>query len=340
MGVKLSFVVGPAAVRSGVWRPEVRSAVLILLVLAAGWLKDPRLLSPSSLNTVLLAVPLLLVVALGQMLVIVSRGIDVSVGSMVGLAGICLGLMFRSFPNLPMSLAAGAALGMGVVFGLINGLLVARLAVPPVVATLGTMSIFRGLTFIISRGQQIDSNDIPNALTAWSLQGPFKIGQLSVPWLLIIALAFFALVFVLAHRTVWGLRLFAIGSNSEAARLRAVPVFATVIGAYAICGALAGFAGLMYASKFGFVNPATAGLGLELMSIAAVVVGGCDIRGGAGTVIGAFLGCVFLSTVFVGLSVLHIEADWQQLVYGAVIIAALWLDALAAKWPRFRSASR
>jgi rhamnose transport system permease protein len=122
--------------------------------------------------------------------------------------------------------------------------------------------------------------------------------------------------------------------------LRAVPVFGTIIGAYAICGALAGFAGLMYASKFGFVNPATAGLGLELMSIAAVVVGGCDIRGGAGTVVGAFLGSVFLSIVFVGLSVLHIEADWQQLVYGAVIIAALWLDALGSKLPRFRGASR
>lgn len=310
---------------------EARTLVLILLVLLIGGLKEPRLLSPSSISSILLWIPLLTVMAVGQMLVIVSRGIDVSVGSVLGLAGMIVGMLFRAHPEMSVALGAVLSLGIGAVLGLVNGALISLAKIPPIITTLGTLSVYRGLVFIVSHGEQVDSNYIPTALTNWSMAGPLKLGPVTLPWLIVFALLVALLGHFFAYRTVLGRNLYAVGSHPEAAHLRGVPVRKTVFVAYVLCGALAGLAGVLYMSRYGFVNPATAGQGMELTVIAATVIGGCDVRGGSGTVLGVVLGCVLLGVVNVALAVLGVAADWQVLVYGAVILLALGFDALLSR---------
>ncbi|MBX3119867.1 MAG: ABC transporter permease [Fimbriimonadaceae bacterium] len=310
---------------------EARTLALIIVVLVIGAMKEPRLISPSSISSMILWIPLLTVMAVGQMFVIVSRGIDVSVGSILGLSGIIVGMLFRSNPEMSIALGAGLSLGVGATLGLINGSLIAFVKIPPIITTLGTLSAYRGLVFIISGGEQVNSNHIPTAITDWSKNGPVHIGGVTLPWLIIFALLAAVLGHIFAHRTTTGRNLYAIGSHPEAAHLRGVPVRRSVLLAYVLCGALAGFAGILYMSRFGFVNPGSVGQGYELTVIAATVIGGCDVRGGSGSVLGVVLGCVLLGVVNVALAVLGIAADWQVLVYGAVILLALGFDALMGR---------
>ncbi|HVT10921.1 MAG TPA: ABC transporter permease [Fimbriimonadaceae bacterium] len=310
---------------------EIRALILLVVVFAAAAIKAPRLLEPSSISSILLWIPLLTVMAVGQMLVIVSRGIDVSVGSILGFAGIAVGMLFRAHPDMNVYLGAGIALAIGAALGAVNGMLVAWAKIPAIITTLGTLSAYRGLTFILSKGEQIDSNNIPIAVSEWSMSGPFKIGGVTIPWILVFTALVVVIGHVFARRTVTGRNLYAIGSNMEAARLHGVNVNALLILAYAACGALAGFAGIMYASRYGFVNPGTAGFGMELTVIAATVIGGTDVRGGSGSVPGVVIGCVLLGVINVALAVIGIAADWQLFFYGAIILVAVGLDAFVGK---------
>lgn len=310
---------------------ELRALILLVVVFAAAAIKAPRLLEPSSISTILLWIPLLTVMAVGQMLVIVSRGIDVSIGATLAFAGFSVGLMFRANPHLSLPVAVLTACGIGLAMGFVNGALIAWVRIPAIIATLGTLSAYRGITFILAGGGQIVRNDIPAGLTNWSMEGPVAVGGVTIPWLLVWAIAVCAIGYVFTTQTVWGRNLYAIGSNPEAAHTHGIHVSRLTVLAYTVSGMLAGLAGLLYASRYGFVNPATAGSGMELTVIAATVIGGCDVRGGSGSVLGVLIGCVLLGTINVALSVVGIEADWQLLVYGAVILLALSLDGLLAR---------
>lgn len=310
---------------------EARTLILIVVVFAVGALKEPRLLTASSLNSILLWIPLLAVMAIGQMLIIVSRGIDVSVGSALGLSAMLTGMLFRAQPELNLALGAMVSLGIGAALGLINGILVALARIPPIIVTLGTLSVYRGLVFLVSHGKQVDSSAIPEGLTRWSIEGPLHLGGVTIPWLIFFALIVAVIGQLFTRHTPLGRNLYAIGSYPEAAHLRGVPIKKTILTAYIVCGALAGFAGMLWMSRYGFVNAGTAGKGMELTVIAATVIGGCDVRGGSGTVLGVVLGCVLLGTVNVALAVLGIDADWQMLVYGLVILFALGSDALLGR---------
>jgi len=218
------------------------------------------------------------------------------------------------------------------VLGAINGGLIALAKVPPIIATLGTLSAYRGLVFIVSKGDQVDSNMIPDALTNWTLHGPIQIGGVTVSWLLVWAIVAAGLTAYMLRQTRTGRDIYSIGSNPDAARLRGIPVTRVTFLVYTICGAVAGLAGVLYASRYGFVNPATAGAGFELIVIAAVVIGGTNVFGGSGTVPGVILGCLLLGTINVALAVLGIDETWQKLVYGLVILIALMLDSGVQKW--------
>ncbi len=305
--------------------------LLLVLVCAIAAIREPRFLDPSSLNSILLWAPLLIVVGIGQMMVIVTRGIDVSVGSSLGLSAMLVGMLFRANPELNAVLGAVAGILLGLVMGSLNGALVAWAKVPPIIATLGTLSVFRGLMFIVSGGEQIDGNDLPVALSRWTLGGPLSFGAVTVSWLLAIALALAAAAAWFLGKTRPGRDIYALGSNPEAARLRGVQVNRASFLVYAITGALCGLAGVMYAARFGFVNPATAGQGFELTVIAAVAIGGTKITGGSGSILGVVLGCFLLGSINVALAVLGIEASWQMLVYGVVILLALLIDSLTRK---------
>lgn len=310
---------------------EVGAALLLVLVMVVAGMRAHRFLEPASLESILLWVPLLLVVGLGEMAVIVTRGIDVSVGSMVGLSAMSAGMLLRAHPQWNLGIDVAAGIGAGLILGSINGVLIAFAKVPPIITTLGAMSAYRGLIFLLSHGEQVDSNYIPTALTGWSSTGPIQIGGVVLPWTLVIAL-------VVAGAAAWFLRftrtgrdLFAYGSNPEAARLRGVPVRRISFLVYLVTGGLCGLAGVLYASQFGFVNPASAGQGMELVVIAAVVIGGTNIVGGSGSVLGVLLGCFVLGAINVALAVLGIDETWQQLVYGTVILVAVLLDAIVRR---------
>lgn len=298
--------------------------MLVLVVLATG-LRQPRFFGAESLSGVLLWVPLLAILGMGQMLVVATRGIDVSVGSIVAVAGMVVGMTFRANPTLNIGLGMLEGLGVGLLLGGINAAVIAWGRVPPIVATLGTLSAYRGLTFIVSGGKQIDSNDLPDALTRLSTGGPFAIGGVVVPWILVLALGVAGLTAAFVRYARAGRDVFALGSHPEAARLRGVPVGRTTFLVYAVSGALAGLTGVLYASRYGFVNPATVGQGMELSVIAAVVIGGTKVTGGTGSVTGVLLGCLLLGTIGQALVFLGIDATWQSLAYGLVILVALLL---------------
>lgn len=307
-------------------RREAITLILLLIVVFGTAAIQPRYLDPISLRSILLWIPLLAIIAMGEMTVIITRGIDVSVGSIVGFAGLTVGLLFRDAPDLPLALSVLLSILIGFLLGSVNGVLVAWGRVPPVIVTLGTLNAYRGLTFLITQGSQIDGNFIPRPLIQWSQTGPFGIRE--VPWVVLIVLAVAVMTWLILQHTRLGRHIYALGSNPDAARLRGIPVKRVTYFTYAFTGALAGFAGLLYASRFGFLNPGQTGVGLELIVIAAVVIGGVNVFGGSGSVQGVLLGCLLLGAINVALAVLGVAGTWQLAVYGFVILIAVIADSL------------
>ena len=294
-------------------------AMLVVLALVVGAI-EPRFLTGQTARIVLLAIPLVLVAAMGEMMVIVARHVDLSIGSMLGFSAIVAGMIFRDHPNLPLIVGCVAALVTGALLGLCNGLAVTLLRLPSIIVTLGTLSLYRGLLFILSGSKQIDPNYIPVSLIRMS-QVPA-----AVPTIVLIALAVAIGVHVLLNHTQFGRQVYAIGSNPTAAPLRGIRVMPVTIVVFMLSGMLSGLAGIFYASRFGYVNPGITGVGFEFAVIAAVVIGGVSINGGAGTVLGTVLGVLFLGAVQVALPILRISGFWESAIYGAVILVALVID--------------
>ena len=308
-------------------RRELTAFGFLLVVAIGVALREPRFLTPTSIESVLLWLPLILVAAMGQLCVILTGGIDISVGSILAFAGIGTGMVFRAYPSLPVPIAFLIGLMLGLTLGLVNGSLVAVAKLPPLIVTIGTLATFRGLTFLVSKGDQIDSSMLPDGLTSLAHTG-LPVGPITISYLLMIALTVAGATAIFLSLSPAGRAIISWGSNPEAAFLRGVNGGKVHWLVYAISGATAGLAGVMYAAKFGFVNPGTAGQSFELTVIAAVAIGGAKLTGGAGTVLGVGLGCLLLSVINVALSLLGIDANWQMLAYGVVILVAIIADRL------------
>jgi len=309
----------PLAERLLHWR-ELGIVVMLVLTAAVVGAIAPRFLSWESARIVLMAMPLLLVVGIGQTFVILARHVDLSVGSALGLVAIIVGKLFILLPGLPIVFGLIAAAGLGALLGLFNGLVVTVFRLPAIIVTLGTLSLFRGLTFIVSGGRQIDPNDVPEALIGLAQS------KGGLPEIVIFAfLVALAGHLVLGH-TRFGRQVYAIGSNPEAARLRGLPVARITLAVFMICGALAGVAGMMYAARFGYVNPGITGVGFELQVVAAVVIGGTSITGGTGTALGTVLGVLLLAMISAALPILGVSGFWQGAIYGGLIVLALVVD--------------
>ncbi len=295
--------------------------VIVLFCLLVGILR-PRFLSLDNLRVMLLLVPLIMIASMGQMLVIIARHVDLSVGSTLGFAAMMTALMFKFQPEIPWFLGFAVAMGIGAALGLINGITVVVFRLPAIIVTLGTLYLYRGLTFIASGARQIDRQFIPGPLKAMSANSP----TYAVPWILIIALAVVLLTYWFTNHSRLGRQVYALGSNPTAAPLRGIPVTAVTLSVFAISGALAGLAGILYASRWGFVNPSNTGWGFEFQVIAAVVIGGVSINGGVGSVLGVVLGVLLLGCVSSALPLLNIPGTVQNAIYGLVIIVALIID--------------
>ncbi|MFD5316302.1 ABC transporter permease [Streptomyces sp. NPDC127098] len=285
---------------------------------------NSRFLSAQSIQDVLLSAAILVVLAVGQTLVIVTRNIDLSVGSVLGLAAFGTGQLMSSAPGTPIPLALLAGLALGALCGVVNGALIAAARVPALVITLGTLYVFRGVDHSWAAGEQINAADMPRGFLDFGTAT-----VLGVPVLALIAVAVLALVGSYLGSYRGGRELYAIGSEPTAARLSGIPVGRRVFGAFVASGALAGLAGVLHAARFGTVD-ATVGTGLELQVVAAAVVGGVAIFGGSGSAYGAALGALLLTTIGSSLAVLRVDPFWQQAVVGGLILAAIGLDRLLA----------
>ena len=305
-------------------RREAGIAVMIVLFCLAVGLVKPQFLTLGQLRIILLLVPLILIGAMGQMLVIVARHVDLSIGSMLGLTAMATGMMFRYAPDVWWPLGFVLSIGLGAVLGLFNGVLVTLFRLPAIIVTLGTLSLYRGLTFILSNAKQIDRQYVPSALKAMSQTSPI----FGIPWIIFIAFGVALLTYWFAMHTRVGRQIYALGSNPVAAPLRGINVTQVTLIVFAISGALSGLAGILYASRWGFVNPSNTGSGFEFQVIAAVVIGGVSINGGVGTVPGTVLGVLLLGCVSAALPLLGIPGTTQSAIYGAVILVALVIDRL------------
>jgi rhamnose transport system permease protein len=312
------------ALRSLLLSREAGILVTIIVFCLAVGLVKPQFLTMNSLRIILLLVPLILIGAMGQMLVIVARHVDLSIGSILGLTAMACGMMFKFQPQIWWPLGFLLAIGLGALLGLANGLLVTLFRLPAIIVTLGTLSLYRGLTFIMSDAKQIDRQFVPSGLKALSQSSPV----LGIPWIIIISFSVVALTWRFAMHTRTGRQIYALGSNPVAAPLRGIDVTRITLIVFAISGALSGLAGILYASRWGFVNPSNTGNGFEFQVIAAVVIGGVSINGGVGTVPGTMLGVLLLGCVAAALPLLGIPGTTQSAIYGAVILIALLIDRL------------
>jgi ribose transport system permease protein len=312
---------GRSGVSSGIRGLSRNQAISMLAILAVLWLilglLSPYFFTVDNIMEITLQTAVIAIIAAGETFVIISAGIDLSVGAVFACSAVVGGLVLESTGNLPLALAA--TLACGSLLGLTNGLLITRLWVPPFIATLGMMGVARGLSLILSDGQPIYG--LPEA---YKLIGRGKLFDV-IPVPTIIVLVVFILGYILASYTRFGRFIYAIGSNAEAARLSGIKVARVTIGVYLIGGLLTGLASTIESGRLGIVQPA-GGQGYELLAIGAVVIGGTSLFGGEGSIIATLIGAIIITTIRNGLNILGVNAFWQYVVNGAVIITAIAVD--------------
>ena len=304
---------------------ETGILIALLVVIAVATISNPTFLfSGDGFRDLLLTPSLLLLVAVGSAIVIITRNVDLSVGSIVGLTAYLTGRLFIDIPGIPIIAVFFAGLLIGGLLGAINGGLVAFARVPALVITLGTMYIYRGINVAWTGSDRINASDLPSAFRSLGTDR-----LLGIPILTIIA------VVVLVAAAWWlrnlrsGRELYAIGSDPAAAHLYGLRVTRRVITAFVVSGALAGLAGVLFAARYGTVSSG-AGFGWELQAIGAAVIGGVAISGGVGTVWGAAIGAFLLLTINRALPILGIDDFWQRAVVGVLILGAIVLDRILA----------
>jgi rhamnose transport system permease protein len=267
-------------------------------------------------------VAMVVVVAVGETMVVLTRNIDLSVGSIVGLTAYVSSNTLAHNHDLPLVVVALIAIGIGLACGIGNGLLVAVGRVPAIIATLATLSIYRGVLFEVTQGENVFASQLPKNFLDFAAQEP-----LGLPVLAWIALAIALAGGALLRWAPWARDFYAIGSNPDAARLAGIRVGRRIMTAFAISGGLAGLGGFMFAARFASVD-AVAGRNFEFDVVTAVVIGGVNVFGGSGTVLGAVLGAVLVATIQNGFTLLRISEFWKIFFDGAAIVAAVTADAL------------
>lgn len=296
-------------------------ALAFLLALVAT--RFPGFVAPSNLAQVFNDTAPLILLATGQMIVILTRCIDLSVAANLALTGMVVAMVNVAYPGLPVPVILLLALALGTLMGIVNGILVWKLAIPPIVVTLGTMTIFRGIIFLISDGKWVNSHEMSPAFKAFP-----RADILGLPMLSWIAIAVVIVFSVVMARTTFGRSAYAVGGNPHAATYTGIDVGRTQFLAFTISGALAGLTGYLWVSRYAVAYVDIAG-GFELDVVAACVIGGISIAGGIGTVGGALLGALFLGVIKNALPVVNISPFWQLAISGAAIIIAVAVNARA-----------
>ena len=314
------------------FQPEqIRELVLIALIIGIILFFGTQIenyFSPRTFTRISTSVAVVAIVAVGQTLVILTRNIDLSVGSIVGFTAYVVGTILSQNNDIPPVAVVLLAVAMGAVMGSINGLLVAYGRVPAIIVTLGTLALFRTILVEISGANSVLTNELPRWLVNLPPVNVFSLGDLDIRLIFFIALLVVILFQFIASYASWGRRLYAIGSNPDAARIAGFPAQRIVFTAFVLSGALAGLAGFVFLARFGNIT-VVAGQGIELQSVAAAVVGGVNINGGIGSPFGAFLGAVLIDVIDNSLiRWLAISEFWRDALLGLLILLAVATDTV------------
>ena len=283
---------------------------------------EPRFASQQEAQFILANTTIFALLALGETMVIVSRNVDLSIGSVVGLSAYVSASLFGKIHGIPIVVVFLVGLAIGLAVGVANGLMVAIGRVPSLVVTLATLYIVRGLDILIVGGNEVVAQTLPNAFIEIPRAGVYGVPYLAIAIAVVIGIGAY---YLRSYRS--GRDLYAIGSNPEAARLAGIAVGRRVFTAFAVSGAIAGVAGVLWAAQYQTVD-SNAGTGYELTVIASVVVGGVAIFGGSGSAVGAAIGALLLQTINSALYVLGISPFWDKAIAGALLLAAITLDRI------------
>ena len=303
---------------------ELGIVLALVLVVGATTIDNHLFLSATSVQQLLSGASIIALLAIGETAVIVTRNVDLSIGSVLGISAYATGVLYVHHPHAPLVLVFLLALGIGAACGIVNGAIVTIARVPSLVVTLGTLYIIRGIDGAWAGGNQVNASMLPNNFN--------KIGYgtiAGVPYLGIIAIVAVAIATYAMRSFRTARDFYAIGSDPDAARLAGIPVGSRVFLAFVVSGGIAGLAGAVWLSYFGSVD-AIAGVGYEFQVITAVVVGGVAIFGGSGTVLGAALGALLLNTINSALVVVNVSSFWSQALAGGLLVSAIAFDRLIA----------
>lgn len=314
---------------SGAYQKLLAFASLIALLIAFS-IASPNFMQTSNMIAILQATSVNGVLAVAATLVIITGGIDLSVGTLMTFCAVIAGVVL-TYLGMPLVLGVAAAIAAGAFCGLCSGTFVAKMKIPPFIATLGMMLILKGLSLVISGTRPIYFNDTPgfDQISRGSLIGKVIPGLPIPNGVLILFIVAVAASYILS-RTVLGRYTFALGSNEEAVRLSGVNTDAWKMRIYALAGGICGIGGILIASRLNSAQPAL-GLGYELEAIAAVVIGGTSLSGGRGTILGTIIGALIMAVLTNGLRVLSVAQEWQTVVTGAIIILAVYADMVRRK---------
>jgi len=298
----------------------------IIAIMVAGFAtRAPGFATPGNLANIFNDTSILIILALGQMTVILTKSIDLSVAANLAFTGMAVAMMDAAYPGLPLALLVVMAIGIGAILGAINGYLVWALQIPPIVVTLGTLTIYRGMAFVLSGGAWVNSHQ----MTPGFLNFP-RLPVLGMPLLSWIAIVIVLLMWGLLTRTPFGRAAYASGGNPTAAVYAGIDIGKTRFRAFVLSGALAGLAGYLWVSRYAVAYVDVAA-GFELDTVAASVIGGISIAGGIGSVAGAVLGALFLGVIKNALPVIGISPFAQMAISGIVIVLAVVFNARAER---------
>jgi len=308
--------------RSIVARQEFGVFLILLAMIAFLSLYTDTFLKGTNISNILRDFSWIAIAAFGECMVIITAGIDLSVGSVMGLSGLIAAMLFARQASLPVAVAGGLLTGL--IVGLLNGLMITKGRLPPFIATLGTMLMARGLCYGLSGGWPV--RNLPTAFNNLG-RGVLSIGGFEGPLPAIFMLVCALLVSAYLSRTVWGYRIYAVGGNETATSLSGINTDRVKIMVYSLGGFLAAVGGLLMTARLGVAAP-TAGQGYELDVIAAAVVGGTSLSGGEGTILGVLIGAAVMQVLRNGLVLTGVSAYWLQALQGFVIVVAIMLDQL------------
>ncbi len=321
----------PLGLRARLFNPAARQKLLafasLLLMILFFSFASPNFMEVDNLVSILQSTAVNGVLAIACTYVIITSGIDLSVGTMMTFCAVMAGVVLTNW-GMPLPLGIAAAIFFGALSGWVSGMVIAKLKVPPFIATLGMMMLLKGLSLVISGTRPIYFNDTEgfSAIAQDSLIGDL-IPSLPIPNAVLILFIVAIGASVILNKTVFGRYTFALGSNEEALRLSGVKVDFWKVAVYTFSGAICGIAGLIIASRLNSAQPAL-GQGYELDAIAAVVIGGTSLSGGTGTILGTIIGAFIMSVLVNGLRIMSVAQEWQTVVTGVIIILAVYLDIL------------